>query len=406
MARGIRRRYYLYRAAITTGFIAPVFSLFVLRSLTYTEFGTLSGIFAVLVVAGEVPTGYVGDRIGRRASMFVGVCCAVASLLGFVVADSFLAFAVLYALWAFAWTFRSGSADAWLYDALEERADASEFSRVRGRAGAVQRWAGAATMIGGGALYGLDPRLPFVAGAGLNAIGGAVLLTLPANERAGRDDGLAIREALPLVRRRFLASPLRSFVALAAVFFGGIGAAMTYIQPMAIEAIAASAAAAAGEAGAAEALGLGLLYAAFTAVAALASDRAGSLDDRFGPRRALVAVSALTGALLVLPPAIPLLAVPTFFAMHGSQAVLKPLVNQYVNDRVGSAARATVLSAVSMCTALVRAPLAIAAGVVAEAATATVAVAALGGFVLVTGGTIAALGASSPGEVARSTPSD
>lgn len=135
--RSLVRRYYLYRATLSVGFITPVFTLFILRSLSFTQVGALSALYSVLSVAGEVPTGYVGDRLGRRASLLLSVVFTVASLAGFVVADGFLWYAVLYALWAIALTFRSGSMDAWLYDTLDERLDAERFSHVRGRGDAV-----------------------------------------------------------------------------------------------------------------------------------------------------------------------------------------------------------------------------------------------------------------------------
>lgn len=123
-------KYYLYQATATYGFFWPVFTIFLLsRDLTFTQIGVLGSISAGLVVVGEVPTGYVGDRIGRRNSLVVGPVLLTTSLLGFVLAQTFLAFVVLFALWALGLAFRSGSGDAWLY---ETSRSASTTQRLRG----------------------------------------------------------------------------------------------------------------------------------------------------------------------------------------------------------------------------------------------------------------------------------
>ena len=117
-------KYYCYQATVTFGFFWPVFTIFLLdRGLTYTQIGLLSSLSAGLVVVSEIPTGYVGDRIGRRNSLLVGSVLLACSLFGFIVARTFAAFAGLWVLWGLGLAFRSGSDDAWLYDALADRSE-------------------------------------------------------------------------------------------------------------------------------------------------------------------------------------------------------------------------------------------------------------------------------------------
>ncbi len=71
--RSLIRRYYLYRATLSVGFITPIFTLFLLRSLTFTQLGALSALYGRFRSVGEIPTGYVGDRLGRRASLLLSV---------------------------------------------------------------------------------------------------------------------------------------------------------------------------------------------------------------------------------------------------------------------------------------------------------------------------------------------
>ena len=395
-------KYYLYQATVSFGFFSPIFTLFLLdRGLDYTAIASLSMLYAVLTVAGEIPTGYVGDRIGRRNSLILSSTFMTLSILGFAVVRSYLGLAVLYVLWTLSLVFRSGAGDAWLYDTLESELDADRFAHVRGRGGSVNSAVTVVTMLAGGVLFSIRPTLPFVASGVLNGAGVVVLLTLPKNrqyvetdaeEERARDgdrsvedggdgenveegtadasDTFTILDALPVLREQLTGPRLRWFVAYAALFFGVIAAADTYVQPISTRTLGVPVGS------------MGLLYAAFTAVSAVASYYAGAVQDRLGVRGAMLAVPALLGVALVAPLLWPLLAFPTFFVLKGSRSLLYPIVTQHINDEVESVGRATVLSAASMAYALVRLPLYFLGGVVADATSALVAVGVLGGVFL------------------------
>jgi predicted MFS family arabinose efflux permease len=369
-------KFYLYQASISFGFFTPIFTLFLLhRGLDYTQIAALSSIYAALTVVGEIPTGYVGDRIGRRDSLLVSSAFMTLSLLGFLVARSFLALAVLYVLWTLSLVFRSGSADAWLYDALAADADVDEtdFARVRGRGAAVNRGVTVLTMLAGGVLYSVRPTLPFLASAVLNGGSVAVLLTLPRNPQyteQADDDALTVFDAVPVIRRHLTRPPLRSFVLYVALFFGTVAAIDTYVQPIATRTLGLPVST------------MGPLYAGFTLASAVAGYAAGDVQRRLGVRGATLSVPVLVGVSLLLPLAAPAFAFPMFFLLRGSRTLLQPIVTQYLNDHAESAGRATILSAASMVYALVRLPLYLAGGVVADRFSPVVAVAALGAVLL------------------------
>jgi len=376
--RSLVLRYYAFRAASSVGFVTPIFTLFMLaRGLSYSEIATLSAVVAVVVTAGEIPTGYVGDRVGRRNSLVASMALLAASLVGFVWARTFPAFVVLYVLWALGLTFASGSDSAWLYDSLRARATEDSFTRIRGRGESVRRAASVVTMVAGGLLYVVSPTAPFVAAAALNALGIPVLLSMPQNEgyADGTADRLTAREAADVVRTALTGPELRSFVLFVGPFFGAVSASNTYVQPITVDVLEANVAAL----GVPEEATLGVLYAGFTGVSAVASYHAGTVESRFGLRTAVVGVAAS----LVVPLVVALLAVPVFLAMRAGDAMLRPVASGYLNDRIDDAGRATVLSAASMVYALVRVPLILAGGVVADAAGPLVAVAGFGGTFLV-----------------------
>lgn len=378
MLRGSRPsavyKYYCYQATVSFGFFSPIFTLFLLyRNLDYTQIALLSTLYSSLTILGEVPTGYVGDRIGWRNSLVVSSICMTCSVLGFVVARSFLALAGLYVLWTLALVFRSGSGDAWLYEFLRDELGTDQFARVRGRGMAVNRAVTVVTTLAGGVLYGFDPELPFLASGILNGAGVLVLLSFPRNESFvdGDRNALGPLDAVRVVCRRLSKPPLRSFVAYVALFFAATNAVESYVQPIATGTLSIPVEF------------MGPLYAGFTLVSVGLSYHTGTIADRFGLRATTVFVPLILGVSLVAPVFAPILAFPMFFVRTGSNTLLHPLVNQYINDNSESVGRATVLSAASMVYALVRLPLVLVGGVLADAYSPIFTVATVGGVVLV-----------------------
>ena len=379
MPSTVVRKFYLLQATRSVGFVSPIFTLFLLRDLSFTVVGSLSALSAAIVVLGEVPTGYVGDRLGRRTSIGLSIGLKAVSLLGFVFVRSAAGYAVLYVPWALGLTFASGSVDAWLYDTLSERLDAGEFTRIRGRGEAVMAWSSVVTAVGGGLLYGLGPTWPFLASAALNLLGLGALASLPRN-RAYREDGdggRAAAETFAVLRRAVGRPSLRAFALYVGLFFAVLSASQTYVQPIA-ESLLETAVPGSLPVG----LSLGLLYASFSGITAVASQRAGWLEELLGTRRLLIAVPALTCGLLALPRLALIAALPMFVAQRASRALLLPVVNGRVSEAVDDAGRATAVSAVSMLTRLYKLPLAVGAGVLADALGETTAVAALGAVFL------------------------
>jgi MFS family permease len=424
-------KYYLYRATSRPGFFYPIYTLFLLfNGLSFTQIGAIASVQSVVVVAGEVPTGYVGDRIGRRNSLVVASLLFLISSASYLVATDFVGFLFTFTTLSLGGTFVSGSGSAWLYDTLAEYEMEGEFTYVSGRASAISHWLSTITMVAGGLLYVVDHRYPFVAAVCLNLVNVGIVLTLPKNRQyadrteplgdpdaaagavddaaGGSDDGtnaaagddregagddpgdddgpLTILEALPVVREQLSRPDMRSFIVYMALVGGALMTADMYIQPIARDALEASLGSTLSAWGVPEAATLGVLYAAFTVVSAVVSDYAGDVEDRFGARRVLLFLPLGVAALYLLPAFVPLLAFPMFFAMKGGFTLVWPISNRYMNDRIESVGRATVLSVVSMLRAVAGIPFRIGSGVVADFTAPLIAVAALGlAFVVCTG---------------------
>jgi MFS family permease len=365
-------KFYAYRATATWHFVAPILVVFQLeQGLSYTQVSVLGAAFSLGLVFGEIPTGYVADRLGRRESLVVGQTMVLASVVAFGFTSSFWPFLAEEVVWTLGITLQSGSRDAWLYDVLADRGVEGEFARVTGRASAINAVVAAVSTVLGGYLFEVDHTYPFLATGGVMAVGAAVLLTLPAAGDGGDDeDAFRVLEAAQVVRDRLLAPELRGFLLFVSLLAAVVSVLGLFVQPIVVNL------------GFSESW-LGWIFGAATAAGAVVSYAAGDIEERVGIRRWFRTSAVLVGVVVAAVAALPLLVIPVFVLARGWNRATIPLRNHFVNDRVGGRGRATVLSAVSMVFFGVEAAVEVTAGAIADYASPEVAVGVTGVAVLV-----------------------
>jgi MFS family permease len=345
------RRYYLYRATLSSGFYIPVSVVYMeSQGLGLAAIGLAQGAFLFSMVLSELPTGYLGDRLGRRAALALGNTVVVAVMLGFTVADSPLDFVAVYAFWAVGWTFRTGTVDAWLYELLARRDADDEYARISGRSDSTVLVVSAVAALTAGLLYTVDPAAPFVANAALASLGVPLLFTIPETRGSEADAGadgergaaghLGVREAVGVLRAQLSRPAIRWVVAYAALFNLAFSVTRVFEQP-AMRAVGVPVA------------GLGVLYAGFKLVSAAAAGVAGPVEDRLGTHGVLLLMVPVVGVAYASFAVVPLLLLPALFVRRGLQRITRPVRNGYVNDHISGVGRATVLSGVSMVLTLV-----------------------------------------------------
>lgn len=382
-SRGHVWRFYAYRLSVSNGFYLPVSILYLqrVRGFGLGEIGLVMGAFSILSMLTEIPTGYVGDRVGRRESLAIGNVLSVVFMTGYVLVDAPLGYLAIHAVWAFAWAFRSGTADAWLYELLAVDDDEDEFTRVRSRAMTVELGFEALSAAAAGALVVfVGWGVPFLANAVVAALGLPVLLSAPSVDEyddetpeEAANDPFSVREAIDVLRLQASRPELRWVVVYLALFFGLYSSVRTFEQP-ALDTVGVPVAA------------LGLLYAGFKTVSAAAASTSGWLSERLGAETVFGLLIPVYGVAFLGVAAAPALLIPVLFLNRSIRVVVQPIRDQYLNDRLENTGRATVLSGASMV-------LSIAMGLskfVAGAASAAVGVVR---FLVFAALTVAALGA-------------
>jgi len=382
-ARGSIIKYYLYKSTKAVEFYRPIMYLFFLaQGLNFTQIAILEAIYNLTTLLGEIPTGYIGDRVGRRNSLLIGTVTIAVTLFGIGLSESFLALAVLYVCWSAGYNFRSGSEDAWLYDTLTDDLSEDEFAHVRGRGESAALAVGAGAAIVGGYLGSIDLSYPWFVAAAVTGFGAVVLLTLdePETYKKTDTDDLSFRRTVGIVKQALSKRNLRAFI----LYYYVLYAAVTYLVFVFLQPIFQTVVVDLGVSPEQVESLLGWFYAAYSLVGAVLSYYTGAIKEFIGIQTWFVVLPFIVGAALVGMYFVPLLALPTFLVARGLSDVTRSFAGQYVNNRIETLGRATVLSAMAMVSGLAVIPFQLGSGVLSDYVSPLFAL-AVGGVVLIVG---------------------
>jgi MFS family permease len=374
-------KYYLYKATKAVEFYRPIMFLFLLaQGLSFTEIVVLEALYNLTTVLGEVPTGYVGDRLGRHNSLLIGTGLITVTLVGIGLAGSFRSFAGLYVVWSMGYNFRSGSEDAWLYDTLTDQLSEDRFAHVRGRGESVALGLGAIAAVIGGYLGSIDLSIPWFVAAAVTGLGVPVLLSVeePASYERSGSSAASLRRTLGIVRDVFAERNIRALVLYYFVLYAGVTyLVFIYLQPV-FETVVIDLGV---PSTLVESL-LGVFYAAYSLFGAVLSYYTGPIKEHIGMRTWFLALPFVVGSALLGLSLRPVLALPTFLVARGLSDVTRSFASQYINDRIETVGRATVLSAMAMVTGLTVIPFQLTSGVISDAVSPFFALALAGGVLI------------------------
>jgi MFS family permease len=346
----IRRTYYalLLGNTLAASLIWGINTIFLLDAgLSNLEAFAANAFFTAGMVIFEVPTGIVADVYGRRLSFLLGTVTLALSTALYVllweVEAAFWLWAVVSLLLGLGFTFFSGATEAWVVDALRATGYGGPLEPVFARAQVLTGVGMLTGSVAGGYIAQVtNLGVPFVLRAVVLAVMFAVALALM------RDIGFTPRpRGRPIAEMRHITAnsieygwrvPQVRYLMLAAPFTGGVGIYVFYaLQPYLLELY-----------GDPEAYGIAGLVAAIVAGAQIVGGLvAPAIRSRFQRQTsALLAAQALSVATLLL-----IGLVESFGAVIGLIVVWGllfaasvPIRQAYLNDRIPSQQRATILS--------------------------------------------------------------
>lgn len=158
--------YSLYSTFVNLLILGPVLTLYLLnRGLNFTEILSLQSIAAITITIMEVPTGALGDLVGRKKSLLLGTSLMFISLLVYAYNTEFIYFILAEVLFSVGMSFKSGSDTALLFDSLKKLDRVDEFKVVLGKSQSYALLAQIPGSILAGYVYEIDIKLPFIISA-------------------------------------------------------------------------------------------------------------------------------------------------------------------------------------------------------------------------------------------------
>jgi MFS family permease len=308
------------------------------KGISMAQFMELQAIFALVIVAGEVPTGLLSDRWGRKRVLLLGSVLKAVSFSLLPLWNGYQGFLVYHLMMGIALSMISGGDVALLYEShLAASGEAAQSTSVLGRAKFAGQTGAAASALVGGALVMLSYGALVWANAIVMWL--PVLLVLGIAEPAaklerGAKSAVPVREIVATVVSRDAVTRL---VFCNMVAWGTAGLVMVwtsqkYWQNAGVPLV-----------------WFGVLYAAYNLLSGFGSRFAAGIVARFGRRATLVSVGV-----------VPVVAYLGMAAFPGWGGITLGLMNQFsygvgqvlflnaLNERIVSGIRATVISMASL----------------------------------------------------------
>jgi MFS family permease len=315
------------------------------RGLSLGEIGVVLAVHSAVALTLEVPSGVLADVVGRRLVMLGGAALTSASLLVFAVAADVAAFAAAIGLLAAGRALISGSLEAWYVDSLRLLDPVAALASGLSRGTAAEGVAMALGALAGGALVALAGYTAAALAAAGTAVVylAAVALLVHEPRQTGPRETRAIRrrtrEVLATARREISGSPTVQVVFVVGTAFGVTLAAVELLWQPRLEDLIGSA----DTHGAA----FGGLVAGSMLAVALGAALSPVAARRLGLVRAylLTVIAAALFVSLLGAPGTSLGFVAVYLAGYFALGASEPMHLELLNDAVGHAARATLISA-------------------------------------------------------------
>lgn len=142
---------YIYNFFLQLNITSAIWVLYLaFKGMSLIEIGILESIYHITGLIFEIPTGALADMYGRKFCVVLGRIVCVISCILMITSNSFLEFALAFILSCAAINLNSGAAEALVYDSLKELGEEEDYKRIWGELAFVMSIAqGIAVLLGG-----------------------------------------------------------------------------------------------------------------------------------------------------------------------------------------------------------------------------------------------------------------
>ena len=336
------RRYYLFRAVTSFALWMPFWTLWAYENLeSYFLLTVVDVGFWTTMIVFQIPAGLLGDRYGRKTVLFIGEVLAAGGVLVFGLSTDLWQLFVSNIVWATGICFVVSGDTPFVYDTLLEIGRAKEFISVMAKGWAVTSVANAVACVAGGMIVqGTDPHrldLTLTISALIAMVGSFTVITLkePKVDRTHFGTyGKQLREGMKRV--------MTSKAILVLIFFQIVieiaGYVMAVFRSVYMDKELNL-----------DYLSIGVFIGGFTLFGGIVATQAGKIEQALGEKSSLLfllltILGSFVVVFLVASPLAILIQLPIYAVAY----LQSPIIGGYINRRVDSAHRSTVVAIASL----------------------------------------------------------
>jgi len=331
------KRLVLIQVLSNAQFHLVVYTLFMLsKGFTTRQFFLIESAYYLVSLLMEIPTGVLSDTKSRKWSLVLASLVGLVTLPVIIVSNSFALVLIAMGLAGVSAALVSGTDEALLFDSLQALGRKSEFKKVTGQMSWASSLSMALAFIIGGLLADIDMTLAWWAYFGAGVLALVVKLMLQEPPLSGEQKEQSYRHHLGKSLKIAATGPAAYFVLYAATIWLFFSLGFWLWQPYL-------------ELSRVPIAWFGFIYAAQNVIGGYAAKQAHRIEGRLGIRTTLALVPLLLALALVLESQFLSVFGFAFIMIHAiASGCFHPLLSDYINQRIPSARRATVLSLKNM----------------------------------------------------------
>jgi MFS family permease len=306
----------------------------------------------------QIPAGLLGDRYGRKAMLFIGEVLFAAGLLTFGLSTEFWQYLVSNVVWALGVCFIVSGDSPFVYDTLLELGRAKDYTMVMGKANAIMALVNAAACIFGGVIVENTGHAEYtlIIAAFVATLGSFTVIQLrePRVERKMTETYRAhLRTGLRIVlsTKAILIIILFQIVVEIGIYV------MAVFRPVYLYTYLSLGY-----------LQIGIFYASFLLVGAMATWNSGRIERTLREKWSLAFMyTAMFGSFVIVFLVQSVAAVSTQYLIYIVSGIQGPILFGYINKRVDSAHRSTVIAIATFMFTFILTAVEVASGYIATA---------------------------------------
>lgn len=332
---------YVYNFLLQLNITSAIWVLYLaFRGMSLVQIGILESIYHMTGLLFELPTGAIADVYGKKFSVVLGRAVSVISCILMIISNNFWGFAIAFILSSAAMNLNSGAAEALVYDSLKELHQEEKYKIIWGNLAFLMSIAQGLAVLLGGILADIRFLYAYVLGTIIQII--ALLSAFSFKEPSissdkekpqGNQIVYQLTTSIKVLKERRMVLYLILFSALTAslqttVFFYS----QKYFSDMSYSRTA-----------------IAVICALSSLIEALSSKYAYGFEKIFKLKGTLVSIAAVNIFALAGLAFMKNLSIEFFLLTSITGGLAFTIFSDYINTRIPSEYRATILSFDSLC---------------------------------------------------------